>query len=510
LTARSTTEETERAVRKSHRKKVLGVFGGVSLFGVLRTVGVATHQLQWLLATLVVAAAAAYCLRSGLHLYVARLHWRDRKCFSWRLASWLSAEVVLASAWATFAALVAEDDLSDVSLCVFGSSIYVASVTIGAALVAAQRRVKVPRATEAIPQCAWFPGFMAWLDAASPAPGFAWALRWLERLSQPTATLRISWALVVLAFVPLSAAWGAGVGLLASPAKHAITALVTGHGSKDAATPPRASSGSGSRAVTVTVASSPPLPTYTSECRSGQPGDGAPSPASDALRALWLGGQGIDGVGALVAGCAERAEPLPGIDGGWWARGTCDGQLRSVGLYVPGAKPALLLQRAASFAQDQAHNGQLKGAFSRLRIFAGDFYVVETSLGTYVLIRQSSGGGTTSQNPPAHCGDLADGNIRYTIVPPGLVGIWLDHAQARWIWPVGVGDVAEPTSFEFLSADGAQIVGEASCQTQQSCSATIGNVPGYPTGPASGLTPQQVLDAAQAESKTSAPAAGTS
>ncbi|MDQ3740139.1 MAG: hypothetical protein M3389_04265, partial [Actinomycetota bacterium] len=90
-------------------------------------------------------------------------------------------------------------------------------------------------------------------------------------------------------------------------------------------------------------------PTFEELCPgSDQPGTGArPARMRRRLNREWLGGEGRDGPGALVAGCPKRAQRVRGLPGGWLVLGSCERRLRSLALAPPTAPSAILLDQAA-------------------------------------------------------------------------------------------------------------------------------------------------------------------
>jgi hypothetical protein len=208
-------------------------------------------------------------------------------------------------------------------------------------------------------------------------------------------------------------------------------------------------------------------PTYEEECDDGTiPGDPAPSPQGEQLLALWMGGGGIDGAGAIEAGCARGATPVIGHPDVWIARGYCGDSLRSLGIAAPGYLPALLFQGAARFALRKAREGDLRGASARWQVGEGDLYVVDVDVGSFVLVRRNASGGATVPTGVLPCERQREAGVRYQVIPPGLLGIWLELAHGRWLWPTVVGD----GRFAFLDDVGNQVA-TAHCYGDTRCEA---------------------------------------
>jgi hypothetical protein len=213
-------------------------------------------------------------------------------------------------------------------------------------------------------------------------------------------------------------------------------------------------------------------PTYEELCPGGGvPGSPAPRPSSDALYGLWLG---ESGAGAIEGGCAQPAHVAKDHPAVWVEEGLCEGSLRSYGIAAD--RPAsLLYQQAARFALAKEREGVLLGASSREDLRDGDFYLVETELGPYVLIRpQKATGVAPADSTPRRCEDYTSDNYPYTTVPPGLVRIWLQISQHELVFPVSVGrSHGAAQKFTFLGADSGTVVGEAECADADTCSATV-------------------------------------
>ncbi len=216
-------------------------------------------------------------------------------------------------------------------------------------------------------------------------------------------------------------------------------------------------------------ASAVPPVTYAQACPAGAtPGYGAPEPQADSLRNEWLGPMGV---GALVAGCAEKAtEEAPGT-GIWLTEGHCAGALRSLGVATADGTSALMLEEVANFAATAASVGDLVGASERIKASTGDFQSVDTKAGVYVLARQRSSNGLVARRgTSATCQDLSDENARYTVVPPALVELWSRLIHVAWVWPRRVGPEQPGGRFEFRSDSPAMTpVATATCTSDFEC-----------------------------------------
>ncbi|MGN6253824.1 MAG: hypothetical protein ACTHO8_02430 [Solirubrobacterales bacterium] len=218
-------------------------------------------------------------------------------------------------------------------------------------------------------------------------------------------------------------------------------------------------------------------PTYEEECpHDPVPGEPAPAPRSEQLQALWLGGGGIEGVGGNEAGCAKPATPVLGHPDVWIARGFCGTTLRSLGVAAPGYMPSLLFQQAARFALAKARAGELRGASSRWPVGEGDLYVIDTDIGSFVLVRPKSSGGSTEPSGDLPCERFEEVNVEYDVIPPGLISLWLEVGADGWVWPAATGkddpESGAPALFEFRDQEG-NVVADARCYSDTRCAAWI-------------------------------------
>jgi len=234
-----------------------------------------------------------------------------------------------------------------------------------------------------------------------------------------------------------------------------------------------------SRVTTVSVPSDIPDSdgSYTAQCGTQvTPGEGAPEPQKAGLASLWVGGPGRDGAGAVQAGCAQLARPVADHPGVYYALGVCEGEIRSLGVASLDRRAELLYQEAAVFAKNLAQAGQLLGASERTRAGNGDFQVVYAEPGSFVMIRARTSAGQVTPDPElAPCARVKDENVKYVVVPPGLVGPWFDLVRDRgqWIWPTYDRSVHATGDFVFRADDGAgTVIAHGSCTNLVLCSVT--------------------------------------
>jgi hypothetical protein len=203
------------------------------------------------------------------------------------------------------------------------------------------------------------------------------------------------------------------------------------------------------------------------QCSTAYDGRPSPSPNREQLADLF------EAAGSKAAGCPRPAEKVRGQEGVWYARSFCGAELRSVGVTSPGYGylPAILYQQAARFAAARADEGVLLGTSSRWRHKGGDLYVVDTASGSFVLARRrTSAGQVGPQSGSLPCRSYSDGNVPYTVLPPGLVELWLEVAATEWVWPRSMGATDAGRNFEFVPAYPSQeVVATATCVSDVQC-----------------------------------------
>lgn len=218
-------------------------------------------------------------------------------------------------------------------------------------------------------------------------------------------------------------------------------------------------------------------PLYEEQCPDlPSPGVGAPRPQRELLHALWLDGErfGIRSAGAEQAGCAHIAKQVGEQLGVYYALGFCGSKLRSLGVTSTDYLPALLYQPAAGFALHLANEEVLIGASRRHDIRGGDFYLAYTTYGSWALIRsRASSGDDQKADGDLPCERVAENNVAYEHVPPGLLNVWQQMELLEWAWPEQVASQSNGSSeFIFRSEDPtAEPLATASCVSVTYCAA---------------------------------------
>lgn len=217
--------------------------------------------------------------------------------------------------------------------------------------------------------------------------------------------------------------------------------------------------------------------TYEDICAEHpDPGWPAPAPFGSQIHDLWLGGVGVKGFGGIQAGCAHAAEPVSGQTDVWVAPGYCGESLRSAAVAGPAGQPAMLFAPAAQFALQLASEGVLLGATPRHSIRGGDFYIIDTSRGSYLLLRShvSTGTGAPEVGELA-CEQVPADNVPYTVVPPGLIGLLFEVSEDGWAWPRAMTPAETGASaFTFRPSIAGPPIAHATCESDTSCTAWLG------------------------------------
>jgi len=350
--------------------------------------------------------------------------------------------------------------------------LFLVVLLVSGATVVAAEETSLPNTGEEVPRGS------EWLRQRNP-------LKWVERSLGPHADLfgkpflwvirratplhQASCYIVCLLAVLLMVGAAAGRASLPGIEK----TLQLSEGAHTSSTPASTTSDPEPSTATTPLASShddakeEPSPTYEQLCRGYvKPGYPAPEPQAAGLRGVFAQ------TGAIVAGCAEPASEVSAVSGVWWSVGRCDGEVRSLAVAGEETQAVLMLQQVASFAEELADRGELTGGSPRVSASHGDYQVVESTAGDFVMSREESSlGGRSPKKPPRSCTELSDRNAPYTLVPPGLVELWLKLARRVWVWPVAARETGEHTKqFVFRSAGRApRQVATAECASEHSC-----------------------------------------
>jgi hypothetical protein len=203
--------------------------------------------------------------------------------------------------------------------------------------------------------------------------------------------------------------------------------------------------------------------TYVDNCGSEvTPGDGIPAPLSAEMKQAWEEASPADG-------CAQRAQPnqsgtvfvVPGL---------CRGRAWSLGIASSEYGAAVLLENAASAARTVAGEVDLYGASARVDVANGDFQLLYTAAGPYLLIRsQKTDGNGALQSAPVDCAEIEPGKETYEVLTPGMAELLLRFDRGvEPAWPASV-DRGSEGGFDLVSAAGGEVVARAFCVSGAEC-----------------------------------------
>lgn len=175
------------------------------------------------------------------------------------------------------------------------------------------------------------------------------------------------------------------------------------------------------------------------------PGEGAPEPLKAQIRRAWE-------EKAPASGCAGRAHPNASGTA-YIVKGSCFGQPWSlaIGSWERGA--AVMLEDAASAARSIAEHHELDGASERIDLGGGDFHLVFTPIGPYLLIReQKTDGNGGLEGTPLTCAEIEPGMEHYVVLPPGMAELWIRFSrEAAVSWPAETGQRGREFVFKGLA-----------------------------------------------------------
>jgi hypothetical protein len=217
---------------------------------------------------------------------------------------------------------------------------------------------------------------------------------------------------------------------------------------------------------------------------SYRPGPEVPEPQRTALELAWREVDGVppgplEALGFDIAGCPGRALPIPGKPRWWYVPGYCEGQLQAVAIAPEGMEhPIVMLEQAAEFTLPLINDGEFVDAVDRFVVGDGDAYVIDSTGGSHVLIREhSTGGAVNGAKGRSGCSDFIDKDVPYTTVDPTLLSGWRSVAA---ITPGGVYPIASAHDTASVEAvlfnSPAGIVAEGRCwPAKQTCGVKIGS-----------------------------------
>jgi hypothetical protein len=340
-------------------------------------------------------------------------------------------------------------------------AIPIAVVFVAVATVACVKETGKRRGTEIVcegPIGKWFRKFF---KASSPITGVLHkVLEFLRYPNSPKVVSRFLCLLAALMFIPIPVHSSATAGERLNQAISSSHAPIIGEDRPHVQPDESAESG---------IAEGGGKPGLRAWCRGVY--DAAPAPTLNREQIELL----FEEEGTREAGCPGAAEAVSGQRGVWVAPAYCGAELRSLAVTAPADDylPALLYQQAAAFARARGREGLLLGSSTRHPVRGGDFYIVDTVLGSFVLIRRRSSSGrlARARRGDLPCESYGSGNFVYTVVPPGLVPLWLDAAEEEdWLFPRSTSASGEGDRFEFLAEYPAtEKLASASCSSDLIC-----------------------------------------
>lgn len=203
--------------------------------------------------------------------------------------------------------------------------------------------------------------------------------------------------------------------------------------------------------------------TYADTCGTEvTPGDGLPEPLRAEMKRAW------EEV-SPAAGCAQRARS-DRSGRAFLIRGECRGRSSSLGIASWEYGAAILLENASIGAEQVAGETEIVGASARADIANGDFQLIYTPEGPYLLIRaQKTDGHGGVDRAPTDCADIKPGKETYEVLTPGMAELYLRFNRGvEKAWPTSV-DRQSGGGFDLVSATGGGVVAHAVCPSRTEC-----------------------------------------
>lgn len=305
-----------------------------------------------------------------------------------------------------------------------------------------------------------------------------------------SAVLRVTWsrqasvpgavqlaAVLVSLIAALSVGTWAG-GLTSAPAWERHTPMGAAHRVQ--------ATGGVERAESATPAAGR-TPTFESLCGRWVPRSNAGPPQAIAqLRRAWFA------AGALVAGCPGTVfstgtgnELVASIGR------SPDGQILSLG--IADSERGVLLYGGAAAAAERLSRVGLIGVPTHLIVGNGDLYLLNTTAGTYALLRRTAPlNACEAREAGPGCSASLD---QYTVISPALATAWVAEMSRNrdWLWPEPSTPTPSGPDFEFVG-ENSRVVARASCNgVTGACELPADGASYTYRQPAQSVTPEQVL-----------------
>jgi hypothetical protein len=364
-----------------------------------------------------------------------------------KLRLWVAGEFVAAVSWLVTAWFSIS---SGSSLLLFGASVITLVVVISLVTPIEQARRGTP--LESASWCVEHSRFGQWLLEVLGDSGLDWLWPMVgdspARGNKRLASSCIFVTLMAVAVIGLGSVYGAAAQVVravaASHEHHNGSGATAGKGSG-------ASKSASAGASTITNRSS------TTPGSGGGAGSGgsppacqsAVDPSRDQHEQL---DNAISVLGLAAAGKVGQPESVSGPCGTWVTEGTCTGKPWSLTVAPPsGATQTLIGTQATEVGLQFVNNQSLIAVTQRLTLSSGEAYGLQTTRGTYVMIRRHSETRAVKGPPPRTCTAVPATAVLYQVMPPQLAGLWLTMAQSVFTWPVQTGSTATGTTWKFMS-----------------------------------------------------------
>jgi hypothetical protein len=189
------------------------------------------------------------------------------------------------------------------------------------------------------------------------------------------------------------------------------------------------------------------------------------------LRESWLS------AGAVMAGCPESARMASPGAGIVSVAGRAGGRFKSIGI-ADRYHGILLVGQVAVVTQRLLGSKSLSAVPVHLVVGGGDLYLVDTTQGTFALVRRETANrewGEESEAWAPRSGSPANRND-YVVLLPGLTRMWVRTMSQNegWLWPVRSWSRTTSQGLSLVNQDSV-VVGHASCdEKRESCELSMG------------------------------------
>lgn len=432
---------------------LLSLAGGTVVVIVTWLVSLTLREVEVVGALVMFAVGLGLDVRAGVHVKLRYLHWPGKRGQRWsrsrrRRLFWLT---VVEGALALSLTIAGLHFFSHPGGIVQLATVLVLLIAVAVGIEKTRKMIREPGGprpgSDAIEQCR---PVRAILNPERAWNG-KWGLDTIFRLVTDRAPIGHRSKAAVLLIVGLCFALltqaGAVVGHLATQGRHSGDgAIETGRRGNDGGTK---SEGEGSDEGGSTSSRER---TYEDNCgREIVPGDGAPKLLRGELHDAWYALSPADG-------CALRAARIAG-GLAYMVEGQCRGRFWSIGIGSWDHPAAVLIEYAALAAREIQRHQLLLGASRRVDLVEGDFHLVYTPLGPFLLIRKQKTDGYGGPNKkPESCTEIERGGEKYEVLSPGMAELWIRFSEESGVpaWP-SVDSSESRESFVLRDASGNEL-----------------------------------------------------